>query len=120
MPLDKTTRYHIEIATFTYLKMRYLKGKEATSEEILTELLKRRYKVALDLRQVAAICSSMKRRGAVFSRSQKGTTFWRINPNFHREHPGESLFVEHTPIMSLKEYSESLKRRLKKKPKKLE
>lgn len=112
MPLDKKTRFHIETAIVVYLK-----GKEATSKEITAEILKRRYRVVLYLPQVVAICSSMKRRGALFSRSQKGETFWRINPNFHREHPGESMFGQHPP-MRLEEYRESMKRRTKKIPKK--
>jgi len=112
MPLDRDTRYHLEVAIVVYLK-----GREATSEGILKELEKSNYRIAPDLRQVVAICNSLRRRGTLFSRSEKRTTFWSFNKKFYDEHPGESCFIEHTP-MSLKDYFESLKRRTKKSPKK--
>jgi len=58
MLLNKDTRFHIEVAILTCLGARYPKGKEATSKGILAELLKRRDRVALDLRQIAAIYTS--------------------------------------------------------------
>lgn len=116
MPLDKKTRQIYEIAIGTYLKRK----KEATSNEILLHLIRRRFRAALDLRQVAEICSSIKRRGALLSRSRrillfgswKRTTLWRINPYFYREHPNESMYVQ---SMSPKEYNEAIKRRTKRK-----
>ena len=117
MPLDKHTRFFIEVAIYNFLKMRHLKGKEATSEEIRTDLRSRRYRATLNLRQVAAICRSMRKRGVLFSRSQNKKTFWRINPNFHRDNPAESLFGSHTP-MTWKEFKEIVKRRTWKSSKK--
>jgi hypothetical protein len=110
VPLDRKTRRYIEGAIVVYLKVK----REATSEEILCDLLKQGYRVALDLRQVAEICSSMKRRGAFSSCSRKRITFWRIDSDFYKNHPNESMFGEYAPIsMSLKEYEKDRKRRTK-------
>lgn len=106
MPLDKKTRHYIEVAIVSYLKGK----KEATSKEILYYLTKRRYRVLLGMRQVAEICTSMKRRGALLSRSRRKIALWRINPNFYREHPNQGMYVLY---MTLEEFREGFKRRTK-------
>jgi hypothetical protein len=114
--MDKKTRQYFEIAIVSCLKGK----KEATSIEIFLYLRKRRFRVAFDLRQVAEICSTMKRREVLLSRSQRTLlfgsyrrrTFWRINPHFYLDHPNESMY---THPMSPDEYREGIKRRTKRK-----
>jgi hypothetical protein len=105
MPLDRDTRYHLEIAIRNHIA-----HKELTSERILSILLKENYRVALDLRRVVAICSAMERRGAFISRQQGETTFWRINPNFYKDHPDKSIFGEHV-AMKPQTFLKSINRR---------
>jgi hypothetical protein len=106
MPLDETTRFFLEVAIVSYLKGK----KEATSKEILYYLTKRRYRVRLGMRQVAEVCTSLKRRGALLSRLRRKIALWRINPNFYREHPNQSMYLQ---SMTLEEFKEAIKRRTK-------
>jgi hypothetical protein len=109
----------MELALIGYLHT----FKKATSEEIYEDLKRRGFLAIRGTKQVSMICRSYEKKGVLLSRKpdlssiQPGVRrkwrlkIWMINPNFYKEHRGQSIFSIHTN--SLEESRMIRKRRIK-------
>lgn len=109
MPLSKETRYLFETALIDYLRTH----GEATSSQIYEHYKQRGFLAIKGVKQVSMICRAYEKRGVLLSRKPELSNqrpeikklwrikMWRINPNFYKEHHGQSIFSMH--INSLKE-----------------
>lgn len=115
MPLSKENRMLLERAIISYLRT----FGEATSKEIYYELKERGFLAVKGVKQVSMICLGFERKGALLSRvvdvRDKLRIYkrksWRINPNFYKEHPNQSMFS--FPYKDREEMKEIRKRRMK-------
>jgi len=116
MPLTKANRHLLELAIFSFLK---LDIDEATSKDIYHYLRKRGIFALKGIKQVSMICSGFEKKGAFLSRwvkvREKRRVYrkksWRINPEFYKEHPNQTVLTFHCG--SLEEMKEIRKRRIK-------
>ena len=96
MPLSKENRVLLEVAIISYLT----RIGQATSKDIYAHLKWRGFLALKGTKQVSMICLAFEKRGAIFSTITKvkdglrvyKKKYWRINPNFHKDHPHQTMF----------------------------
>ena len=102
MPLTRENRHLLEIAILSFLRS----VKDATSKELYDQLKARGILAIRSVKQVSMICLEFERKGVVLSRQPNlnikvkaevkkacRIKIWRINPNFYKEHPRQSMFT---------------------------
>jgi hypothetical protein len=109
----------MELALIGYLHT----YKKATSEEIYEHLKKRGFLAVKGTKQVSMICRSYEKKGVLLSRKPDlgnlqpdvkkkwRLKIWMINPNFYKEHRGQSMFSIH--VNTLEEGRMIRRRRMK-------